>query len=273
MTRQRTPDRARGATNVSEWDAHAYHTVAEPQFEWGKHVLGTLELTGAERVLDAGCGTGRLTALLVERLPDGHAVALDRSFSMAALATSTLAKFKARTAVVLADLVDLPFVGAFDIVFSTATFHWVLDHDRLFANLFRALRPGGHLRAQCGGRTNLMRFLERANELARQPAYAAEFSGWTRPSNFATPDDTRARLLHAGFVGADAWLEQAPVTFANADAFRAFVTAVVLRPYLPRITGEERRAAFVDRLVGDAAHDDPPFTLDYRRLNIVARRP
>jgi trans-aconitate 2-methyltransferase len=273
MTRQRTPDRAPGATNVSEWDARAYHTVSEPQFEWGKHVLGTLQLSGDERVLDAGCGTARLTALLVERLPHGHVVALDRSFSMAAVATSTLSGFQDQAAVVLADLIELPFVDAFDVVFSTATFHWVLDHDRLFANLSGALRPGGRLQAQCGGRTNLARFLERANELAHQPEYAAEFAGWTRPSNFATADDTRARLLHAGFVDVDAWQEHAPVTFANADAFRAFVKTVVLRPYLPRIAGEERRAAFVDRLVGDAAHDDPPYTLDYCRLNMTARRP
>lgn len=273
MTRQRTPHAAPGATNVSDWDATAYHAVAEPQFEWGKHVLGTVEFTGAERVLDAGCGTARLTALIAERLPDGHVVALDRSFSMAAVATSTLAKFQHRAAVVLADLVDLPFVEAFDVVFSTATFHWVLDHDRLFANLFGALGRGGRLHAQCGGRTNLMRFLGRANELARQPEYAAEFAGWTRPSNFATADETRARLLHAGFTDVETWLEQAPVTFPNADAFRAFVTAVVLRPYLPRIAGEQRRAAFVARLVGDAAHDDPPYTLDYCRLNMFARRP
>lgn len=273
MTRQRTPKQASGATNVSEWDAHAYHSVAEPQFEWGKHVLGTLELTGTESVLDAGCGTGRLTALLARRLEQGCVVALDRSTAMAKLATSTLAEFGERTAVVLADLADLPFVGTFDIVFSTATFHWVLDHDRLFANVFAALKPGGRLHAQCGGGPNLARILARANELARQPEYAAEFTGWTRPSNFASDEETRARLARAGFVDVHAWLEQAPVTFRSADAFRAFMSTVVLRPYLPRIQDETRRNAFVDRMVTGAGADDPAYTLDYCRLNILARRP
>jgi trans-aconitate methyltransferase len=273
MTRQRTPNPARGATKSADWDARAYHTVAEPQFEWGKHVLATLELAGSESVLDAGCGTGRLTALLAERVPAGRVVALDRSLNMAEVADSTLAPFGDHVSVVLADLNDLPFTGAFDVVFSTATFHWVLDHDRLFANLFRALEPGGRVHAQCGGGPNLSRFLSRANALAREPEYAAEFSGWLRPSNFATAEDTAARLAHAGFVDVRAWLEPAPAPFGDAAAFRTFVTAVVLRPYLPRIDGDGRRAAFVDRLVEQAARDEPPYTLDYCRLNIIARRP
>ena len=273
MTRQRTPEQAPGATNVSEWDARAYHAVAEPQFEWGRHVLATLQLAGTECVLDAGCGTGRLTALLAERLGQGSVVALDRSFNMVQLASSTLAPFESRAAVVLADLVDLPFVGAFDVVFSTATFHWVLDHDRLFANLFRALKPGGRIQAQCGGAANLARFLARANALAREPDYASEFAGWSRPSNFATAEDTRERLVHAGFVDIESWIESAPVTFPDADAFRAFVTTVVLRPYLPRIRDEQRRAAFVEKMVDAASRDDPSYTLDYWRLNITARRP
>lgn len=263
----------RRATDPAEWDARAYHTIAEPQFDWGRRVLEKLELAGNECVLDAGCGTGRLTALIADRLDRGRVVALDRSIAMAGMASSTLARFGDSAAVVLADLADLPFRKAFDVVFSTATFHWVLDHDRLFANLFGALRPGGRVHAQCGGGANLARFLGRANALARQPEYASEFAGWTRPSNFATAEDTAARLVRAGFADVHAWLEHAPVTFADADAFCAFASTVVLRPYLPRIDGDQRRAAFVSQLVDAASHDDPPYTLDYWRLNIDARRP
>lgn len=273
MTRQRTPKQAPGATSNAEWDAHAYHTVAEPQFEWGKHVLADLELAGSESVLDAGCGTGRLTAMLADRVPSGSVVALDRSFNMAQVASSTLARFGRRVAVVLADLNHLPFGAAFDVVFSTATFHWVLDHERLFANLFRALEPGGRIHAQCGGGANLARFLARANRLAGEREYASEFAGWMRPSNFANAEETRERLLRAGFVDVRAWLESASVTFADATSFRSFVTAVVLRPYLPRIQTEVRRAAFVDRLVEQSAGDEPPYVLDYCRLNMTARRP
>ncbi len=55
-----------------------------------------------------------------------------------------------RVPVVRADAARLPFAEAFDVIFSTATFHWVLDHDALFASLFNALKAGGRLHAQCG---------------------------------------------------------------------------------------------------------------------------
>lgn len=275
MTEQRTPERQEGLTasvNSREWDARTYHAVSEPQFEWGKRVLATLELAGAENVLDAGCGTGRLTALLAERLHSGRVVALDRSMNMVQLASSTLRPSGERAAVVLADLVALPFVGAFDVVFSTATFHWVLDHDRLFANLFRALKPGGRLHAQCGGGRNLARLHERAIALTRSPEFAPDFAGWTDPWNYSSATDARVRLANAGFVDVGTWLEEAPASFTDAESFRVFIRTVVLRPFLAPIGDEQRRAAFVDHVVDAAARDDPPYTLDYWRLNITARR-
>ena len=276
MTEKRTPERREGArerANISEWDARTYHAVSEPQFEWGKRVLAALELAGTETVLDAGCGTGRLTALLANRLPQGQIVALDRSSNMTQVASSTLSPFRQHAAVVLADLVALPFAEAFDVVFSTATFHWVLDHDRMFANLFGALKPGGRIHAQCGGGLNLARLHRRAVALARSAQFAPDFVGWSDPWNYSSADVARDRLVHAGFTDVHTWLEEAPATFSDADAFRVFIKTVVLRPFLAPISDERRRAAFVDHVVDAAAQDDPPYTLDYWRLNITARRP
>jgi trans-aconitate 2-methyltransferase len=277
MTKQRTtpeePPRAADGTNIREWDARTYHAVSEPQFEWGKRVLATLELAGMESVLDAGCGTGRLTALLAERLPSGRVVALDRSMNMVQLASSTLRPFRERATVLLADLVALPFAGAFDVVFSTATFHWILDHDRLFANVFRALKPGGRLHAQCGGGRNLARLHERAVALARSPAFAPDFAEWTDSWNYSSATDARVRLENAGFVDVRTWVEETPASFPDAESFRVFIRTVVLRSFLAAIGDEQRRAAFADHVVDAAAGDDPPYTLDYWRLNITARRP
>lgn len=259
--------------NNHEWDARTYHAVSEPQFDWGKRVLAALDLAGTEFVLDAGCGTGRLTALLAERLSSGRVVALDRSMNMVQLASATLRPFGEHAIVVLADLNALPFAGAFDVVFSTATFHWVLDHDRLFANLFRALKPGGRLHAQCGGGRNLARLHERAVALAQSPEFASDFAGWSDPWNYSSAADARGRLVDAGFVDVRTWLEEAPASFADAESFRVFIRTVVLRPFLAPIGDEQRRAAFVDQVVDAASRDDPPYTLDYWRLNITARRP
>lgn len=258
------------ASTPREWDARSYHAVSEPQFEWGRRVLSTLALRGDEHVMDAGAGTGRLTALLLERLPRGRAVAVDRSVNMTRVARETLPI--PRADVVAADLSNLPFSGAFDVVFSTATFHWVRDHDRLFASLFAVLRPGGRLHAQCGGGRNLERIHHRAHDLMLTPDFASRFVGWEEPWEFATAEITRERLARAGFHDVRTDIEETPFTFADADAFRTFITTVVMRPFLACLTTEELRNAFLDRIVAQAERDSPAFTLDYWRLNMSATR-
>jgi trans-aconitate methyltransferase len=213
-----------------------------------------------------------LTALLAERLPRGRAVAVDRSVNMSRVAHETLASAP-NADVAAADLYDLPFVGAFDVVFSTATFHWLRDHDRLFASLFAVLRPGGRLHAQCGGGHNLERIHHRALDLAARPEFAPHFAGWSDPWEYASAEVTRVRLARAGFHDIHADIEESPVTFADADAFRAFITTVVMRSFLARLSTEELWSAFLDRIVAQAANDSPAFTLDYWRLNMSATRP
>ncbi|MDH4065556.1 MAG: class I SAM-dependent methyltransferase, partial [Acidobacteriota bacterium] len=139
-----------------EWNATAYHKVAAPQTTWGLRVLSRLDLRGDERVIDAGCGSGRLTASLLERLPGGRVLAVDRSWNMLQTARANLRPaFGARVSFVQVALPAMPFVEWADVVFSTATFHWVGDHPALFDGIFTALRPGGRLHAQCGGGPNL----------------------------------------------------------------------------------------------------------------------
>jgi SAM-dependent methyltransferase len=97
------------------------------------------------------------------------------------------------------DLVDLP-TGDADAILSTATFHWFLDHDRLFRALAGALRPGGRLVAQCGGAGNIARLHERADRVMHDPRFAPHFTTWQTPWNFADPSTTCARLRAAGFT-------------------------------------------------------------------------
>ena len=271
MTKPNTPDDTDRAVAPREWDARSYHAVSEPQFEWGKRVLSSLELAGDETVVDAGCGTGRLTALLADRLPNGSIVALDRSDNMARVAAGMLAPY-GQASVAVADLVAMPFESRFDVVFSTATFHWVLDHDRLFAELHRVLKPGGLVHAQCGGGKNLHRIQSRAFDLSRTPEFAPMFTNWKWATYYADVGSTARRLRSARFVDIDVTLEPAPFVFPSADAFATFVSTVVLRAFLARITDAKRRRAFVERITTMAANDTPAFELDYWRLNIRARR-
>ena len=174
-------------------------------------------------------------------------------------------------AFVLADSLRLPFGAVFDAVLSTATFHWVPDHQALFFESHRVLRPGGRLVSQAGGGPNLAVLYGRSAAVADDPEFSPYFGGWQDPWTFAGVDGTRTRMKEAGFTDIEVWLEPAPTTFPEATAFAEFVSIVCLRHHLDRLPPDLRQP-FVTRVTRLAANDDPPFTLDYWRLNIDARK-
>ena len=259
-----------------EWNAGAYHELSDPQFIWGLRVLERLPLRGSERVLDAGCGSGRLTRELATRVPHGFVVGCDLSENMVRAAADTLRGATderidpSHVAVTRADLLALPWRGVFDAAFSTATLHWVHDHDRAFAELRRALTTKAQLEAQCGGGPNLARIHARAKRLSRTEPFHPFFASWRDPWLFASPEETEARLRQAGFVRVRCWLEEAPTPLTDELRYRSFLEAVVMRPFLAALTAPELRVRFLDAMVAEARGDDPPFTLDYWRLNISA---
>jgi trans-aconitate 2-methyltransferase len=256
-----------------EWNATLYHQISAPQVSWGKKVLARVKLRGDERVLDAGCGTGRLTHDLLEALPRGHVVALDVSENMLDAARVYLEPdFGSRVEFVRCDLLELPFECEFDLIFSTASFHWVLDHDRLFRNLYRALRREGSLIAQCGGGNNLARLLARVARLIESPAYVKHFVGYRFPWEFSDAETAANRMREAGFEQVETSLEEAPTKFETAGEFQRFVESVILHRHLERLPHAELRQNFLAELTRQAANDNPPFLLDYWRLNLQGRR-
>lgn len=249
-------------TGPREWDAETYDAVSDPQYEWGMEVLERLELRGDETALDAGCGSGRVTEELVRRLPAGRVIAVDGSEAMIAKARERLGD---RASYLVADLAELTIEEPVDLVFSTATFHWISDHELLFRRLRAALRPGGRLVAQCGGQGNVAEYVKAIVAAAAQPEFAPHFEGMTGMWNFAGPEETEARLRAAGFAEAHCWLEPKPVTPAQP---LEFIVTVTLGPHLARLP-EDLHRPFAE---ASLAHCPEPLTLDYVRLNIEARR-
>lgn len=259
---------------MREWNAETYHRVSTPQFTWGLAVMDRLPLEGSETVLDIGCGSGRLTHFLVERLPRGRVVAIDGSENMLRTAREYLRPLHGdRVRFLRADAAALPLASAADAIFSTATFHWVLDHDRLFRSLFAALKPGGRLVAQCGGGPNIKRTRNRVTALMHAPEFAAYFEGWRSPWLYADADTTAGRLLTAGFTDVATSVHPEPTVFESEAAYREFITNVICHPYLAALPTAELRTRFIDRIAEQAARDTPPFELDYWRLNMQARKP
>ena len=223
-------------------------------------------------MLDAGCGTGRLTADLLEALPKGRVIAADLSENMLTAAREHLAEYGERVHLVTCDLLHLPFESAFDGIVSTAAFHWVLDHDRLFAGLLRGLVPGGWLEAQCGGGPNLQRLRDRVPALAATPQIAPFLAGFREPWLFEDAQGAAATLRRAGFVDIETSIEPAPTILADVAEYSDFVRNIILQRHLEKLPTEAHRAQFMARLTAQAAEDDPPFSLNYWRLNLRGRK-
>lgn len=258
---------------IREWNSGVYHRLSAPQVSWGKKVLSRLHLRGDETVLDAGCGTGRLTADLLDALPRGRVTGIDLSQNMLQSAREHLsADFGGRLHLLACDLLHLPFQShAFDVIVSTAAFHWVLDHDRLFTNLHDALRTGGWLEAQCGGGPNIARLRERANALAATPKFAPYLGGFREPWLFQDAKSAAAALRRCRFAEIETSVEAAPTLLNDANHYREFVPNIILRRHLQNLPSENLRAEFIEHLTEQAAKDDPPFLLDYWRVNLRGR--
>ena len=245
-----------------DWDAATYHRVSGPQVEMAGALLDRLDLRGDETVLDAGCGSGRVTLMLLERLPRGRVVAVDQAASMVEHAREALPAD--RVTVLKASLTELVLDTPVDAVFSNAVFHWISDHDALFGRLFAALRPGGRMVAQCGGEGNVARFHRAAREAAEEEPFTRWFEGWEGPWNFAGPSETAERLERAGFEAVETWLQPYPVV---PDDPGDYLRTVCLGYHLERLP-PELRDEYTEAVLW---RDDPE--LDYVRLNITARRP
>ena len=173
---------------------------------------------------------------------------------------------------VCADSAALPFREIADGVFSTASFHWVRDHDALFRSIFAALKPGGWLVAQCGGGDNLLLLRRRAEALMDAPEFEEYFRGWTPPQFYVDDHATAERLRRAGFHEVAAWLHREDVTFPDVATYREFLATVTCHADVARIPDEKLRERYLDLLTEEALRD-PQLGLDYWRLNLQARKP
>jgi trans-aconitate 2-methyltransferase len=244
-----------------DWDASSYHRVSVPHEEWARSVLDRLPLDGGEAVLDAGCGSGRVTGLLIERLPRGRVIAVDGSASMVEKVGEVL---RPGDRALVADLTEVELEEPVDAVFSSAVFHWVLDHDLLFRRMRAALRPGGRFAAQCGGAGNIARLRQISKDVAATESFAPHFAGFEEPWNYAGAEETEAQLRAAGFDEIRCWLQ--PWTIEPPEPAE-FLRTVCLGHQVDRLPAE-LRDPFIEAVL---AAEPEPLRLEYVRLNIEAR--
>jgi trans-aconitate 2-methyltransferase len=253
---------SRDRTPPADWDAVSYDELSDLQFEWGRQVLERLDLNGDETVLDAGCGTGRVTALIAERVPQGRVIGVDGSPAMIQAARGNLDD---EVELIVSDLLELELAEPVDVVFSNAVFHWIRDHDALFRRLFAGLASGGRLEAQCGGEGNVAELVDALAETSEERPYSEHISA-RRPWLFANPEQTRERLEAAGFDSVGCWTERKRVVLSEPERFHRAVGFAAHLDQLPGELHDEFVRAVLSRL-------DDPAVQQYVRLNISARRP
>jgi trans-aconitate 2-methyltransferase len=246
---------------VREWDASSYQRVSVPHEEWAKALLERLPLTGEETVLDAGCGTGRVTRMLVERLPQGKVVAVDGSSAMVEKVREVI---RPGDEALVAELTALELAEPVDAVVSSAVFHWIADHEALFGRMRAALRPGGRFEAQCGGAGNIDELRRTAKRLAAEEPFAEHTAAIGYLWNYASPEQTEQRLAAAGFTDVECWLQPWDVVPPEPAEF---LRTICLGPYVDALP-IELRDPFVEAVL---AAEAAPLTLRYVRLNISAR--
>lgn len=245
-----------------DWNAADYDATNAGIIALGLKVADRLELTGDETVLDAGAGTGAVSARVAERVPRGRLIALDAAPQMVAFARERFAS-TSNVEVVQADLSNFDLGGeTVDAVLSTATFHWLPDHDALWRGLRAVMKDGARLEAQCGGAGNIASVLTAADPIAERAPYAEYIGDW-HPHNFAGAEETEARMRAAGFSAVSAWLEPQAI---SPDHMGKHLREVILGAHAERMPPElfEEFAAEVDAALGDRD------SVDYVRLNISA---
>jgi trans-aconitate 2-methyltransferase len=267
----------------NKWDAKTYHRISTIQEKWGRDVLERKKWNGNEIVMDAGCGSGRVTKRLVEKVGKGGFVyAVDIDTNMINQAKEYLSSFK-NVLVIESDLLNVELPRRVDVIFSNAVLHWILDHKRLFKQFWKLLseesnnenkkmKGTGILLAQCGGCGNLGKVHSLMNQIRGLSEFEAYFVNWKEPWYFAKPEDTEKLLKQIGFKNIKVYLSDGTTTFTNRTSYSSFVETAIIKPFLEYLPNEQIKRSFLKTFLDNIEQSRLAWTLDYVRLNIVAQK-
>ncbi len=256
-----------------DFDGEKYKLASDQQKAWGRTLISELALTGAERVLDLGCGDGALTAELARLVPDGFVLGIDASASMIETAQNGHAGANVRFEQL--DISAIDFEAEFDVVFSNATLHWIKDHKRLLRNTFRSLKERGTARFQFAAEGNCSNLIRILRQVLLQERYAAYFRTFDWPWYMPPLDEYRALLDEFPFAEKKVWGENADKYFESPDAMTKWIDQPSLVPFLACVAGGDRqsfRNAVVERMVSETIQQNGTCFETFRRINVFARK-
>lgn len=220
------------------FDGKKYEKSSQCQREWGTTLIEELHLKGNETILDLGCGNGVITKELAERVPQGRVVGVDSSPSMLAAAKAHKTE---NMELKLLDITEMAFEAEFDVVFSNAALHWVLDHEKLLKKIYSALKPRGFLRAQFGGAGNVSNFIEVVRGVMELPAYVPYFKDFLWPWYMPKPEEYEALLSRTEFRNYKVWKENKDRYFTDEESMTGMVEEAGLVPFVAVLPEDVKR--------------------------------
>jgi trans-aconitate methyltransferase len=184
---------------MHRWDPKVYEKSSSAQQRWAQELLSKISILGDERILDIGCGDGKITAKIALLVPRGSVNGLDNSVEMLSFARSRFPPLSwPNLAFQYGDASELKYEDEFDLVLSFACLHWVQDHGPVLEGIKRSLKNGGKVLMQFGGRGNAATILEVVDGLISEKKWSGYFEGFRFPYGFYCPDEYRTWLERAG---------------------------------------------------------------------------
>ena len=259
--------------NNHSWDARTYDRVSSNvQLEWGQKLLEKKRRwIGNEIVMDAGAGSGNLTKILADKVPNGKVYAVDADSNMIQQAKSNLSGYKNVQVIHSSmDKVNLP--TEVDIIFSNAALHWILDQEGVFSHFWQLLKPNGKLLIECGGGENLEETLPVIFKLMHSDQFKEHFVSWKQSWYFPKPDETEILLKRARFRDIQVNLSKKSTAFSDRESFAIFVKAVIMKPFLGYIPDSRKKEEFLDAFLNEFERSGKAWSLDFMLLGIFARK-
>ena len=256
-----------------DFDAEKYKRASTHQKEWGKKLIAELNLKGDERILDLGCGDGTITTQLAELVPNGLVVGIDASQSMI---DSARKNYKAENMRFdLMDINTIDFEDEFDVVFSNATLHWIKDHNKLLANVYKSLKVEGILRFNFAADGNCSHFFKVIRQVMAEKRYAEYFGDFDWPWYMPNIDEYEKLLKKSKFKETRVWGKNADRYFANTEAMIRWVDQPSIVPFLKCVDNAYKqpfRNAVVERIVKETIQNDGRCFETFRRINVFAKK-
>ncbi|MCW4017217.1 MAG: methyltransferase domain-containing protein [Candidatus Bathyarchaeota archaeon] len=229
------------------WNANEYTKNSSNPYEWAKELIPKLELKGTESVLDIGCGEGKVTALLASYLPHGQVVGVDSSEDMITAARSAFPHCHYPNLTFLRmDIRELTFREQFDVAFSNAALHWIIDHQAVLECVHDSLDKGGRLLFQMAGKGNAQNIIAVLEELISEEDCKPYFKNFTFPYGFYGPEEYTKWLKEAGFKPERLEMFPKDMKLHGKEALLGWIKSVWL-PFTERVP-ENLRDSFINEL-------------------------